>query len=88
MMFFRGFNGCIGNGFGFMHSGWGAIIMGIAVIGTILLVFAILAMIKKRHEGSSSFGNGDSVALLNERYVRGEISDEAYISMKRTLKTK
>lgn len=94
MMYFRGTGGlgrCFGGGFGFMgsymHSGWGLLMMGGALLVTIIIVVAIVAIIRKSHRTNNDQVD-ESLAALNERFVKGEITEEEYTKMKKVLKTK
>ncbi|MEL4106875.1 SHOCT domain-containing protein [Oscillospiraceae bacterium WX1] len=92
MMYFRGIGGlgrCFGGGFGymsnFMHSGWGLVMMGIALVVAALVVVAIVALVKKGQGHHPVNQSDDSLELLNARFVKGEISEEDYIRMKKVL---
>lgn len=91
MMFFRGatgwgrgINGTFGMMGGYMNSGWGLLIMGIVLLVVVLIVVAVVAAIRKSHRTSLVQGS-ESLAVLNERFVKGEITEEEYTRMKRVL---
>lgn len=95
MMQFRGTGGlgrCFGDvpdfmG-GYMHSGGGLLMMVGALIVIALIVVAIVLLVRRAHRANSAEQSSDSLAALNERFVKGEITEEEYIRMKKVLKTK
>jgi putative membrane protein len=71
------FNGCFGSGY---FGPWGMFIgLGIIVLIVALVVWAVL---KKKKE------NDPILLSLKEKFVRGEITEEEYLSKKRTLNLK
>lgn len=70
---------------GFNGMGWG---MGIGWIFG-LLVFAVIIWLIFRmvntNQGVPAFPNKTALAILDERYARGEISKEEYEDMKREI---
>ena len=82
---FGGGRGFVGHGFGMFPHILGMLV---AVVLLVLLVIFIIKMIK--HKGSfSQFHQvhnknigGNAIALLNERYAKGEIGDEEYQKIK------
>lgn len=92
-MYFRGTGGlgrCFEGGFGllggYMHSGWGLLMMGGALLVTVLIVVAIIALVRKSHR-SYYVEKSDDLAVLNERFVKGEITEEEYTRMKKILRS-
>lgn len=75
-------------GFGMMGRIGGMIIMMILFVG--LIIFGIYWLSKtsnQRNTGYSQLHQADrSLEILNERYAKGEISDEEYSKMKAELK--
>lgn len=95
MMFFRGTGGlgrCFEGGFGFMgnymHSGWGILMMGGALLVAVLVVVAVVAIIRKSRRTNYAEQSSESLAVLNERFVKGEITEEEYTRMKKVLNSK
>lgn len=75
-----------GYGYGMMGYGWGWIMM-IGVL--VIVVLGVLALFRYlQHPSSTSRNNASNSALdiLNERYARGEISDEEYKRKKTEMK--
>lgn len=75
----------MGYGYGMMGYGWGWFMM----IGVVVLtVLGIVALINYLHISSKPNGRYDNNALniLNERYARGEITEEEYNQKKTQLK--
>lgn len=65
-------------GYGMMSNGWGWIMM---IFILIIVVLGVLVLFRYlQHSGSATQNNSSSKAidLLNERYARGELSDEEY----------
>ena len=70
---------------------WGAILMGLLFVA--LIVVAIIALVrlsKAAHHGAASVSAdlGPALALLAERFAKGEIDAETYRSMKGELEKK
>lgn len=81
---FEGGAGYIG---GYMHGGGLLMILGaLALIA--LIVIAVIAIVKaaRRHHGGAR--RDGSLELLNDRYVKGEITEEEYLRMKNVLRDK
>nr|WP_035771173.1 SHOCT domain-containing protein [Arthrobacter sp. Br18] len=81
-----------GNGFG-MGGMW---LFGLLVlVGVILLVFLVVRFFAAGNRGNPSAGNGDTAGgagnrsaarqILDERYAKGELTDEEYAQRRRTL---
>jgi putative membrane protein len=82
--------GVLGQG---MMGGGGFIGLLCMLIFLVLFVILIMAVIKMFHHGTGPIEkkesldfSGNALLILNERYARGEISDEEYIRMKAELK--
>lgn len=93
MMHFRGtdeFGHYFGDRFGnlsnFMHNGWGFLIMGVLLVVAVLIVVAIVALVRRSHRKHPVHQADDSLELLNVRFVKGEISEEDYIRIKKILR--
>lgn len=88
MMFNRGFDAfgrCFENGNNFMHGGWGLLMMGGMVLVTVLIVAVIVVLVKKARKNNTY---SEAAELLNARFVKGEITEEEYIKMKKVLSGK
>ncbi len=76
-----------GYGYGMMGYGWGWIIMlGILII----VVLGIIALFRYLQHPGTAYRNdlsNKAIDILNERYARGEISDEEYKRKKAEMKT-
>jgi putative membrane protein len=71
--------------YGFGHP-WGGIIMGIIVLA--ILVALVFALVRNSHGNRNSFSGdkrSDAMAILEERFVRGEIDAATFRSMKSEL---
>ena len=95
MMFFRGTGGlgrCFegGSGFagGYMHGGLGPMMMIGALLVVVLVVVAIVVIVKNWRRVHELEQGNESLAILNERFVKGELTEEEYTRMKRALRTK
>lgn len=75
-----------GYGYGMMGYGWGWIMM-LAILA--LVVLGIIALVKYLQQSGTAarhdMGN-KALDLLNERYARGEISEEEYKRKKESIK--
>lgn len=88
MMYFRGIGGlgrCFDGGLGYMNGGMGFFMMAGALLVTALVVALVVVLVKKARRNDTS---RESMELLNERFVRGEVSEEDYIKMKKALRGK
>lgn len=75
----------MGYGYGMMGYGWGWFMM----IGIVVLtVLGIVALINYLQLSTRSFGrsSNNALSILNERYARGEITEEEYNQKKLQLK--
>lgn len=91
MMYYRGIGGlgrCFGAGLGYMNGGMGFLMMGGALLATALVVVLIVMLVKKTRRNSMSREDRESLDLLNERFVRGEITEEDYSRMKTVLRSR
>jgi len=91
MMYYRGIGGlgrCFDGGLGYMGGGMGFLMMAGALLVTALVVVLIVMLVKKSRANSMSREDSESLELLNERYVKGEISEEDYTKMKKVLRSK
>lgn len=79
MMGGYGFGGMGYGGAGFL---WPMIQIVILVVG----IYLVVQYIKKPKEDHNSSGN--AIKILDSRYAQGELADEEYERMKRTLTTK
>jgi putative membrane protein len=94
MMYYRGFDSfgrCFSNwgwNSGYMNSGWGILMMVGTLIVAALIVVLIIALIKKNRSGNMRTDDQESLDMLNDRFVRGEISEEEYLKIKKILRSK
>ena len=73
----------MGYGYGIM-GGFGMII---PLILTGLIIYAIVRFSQDSHRNyDHHFHRNDALDILNERYAKGEISEEEYIQKKKTLR--
>ena len=69
-------------GYGMMSYGWGWIMMiGVFVI-VVLGIVALFRYLQNSSKSSSQTSAGNALGILNERYARGELSDEEYLKKK------
>ncbi|SMC35913.1 SHOCT domain-containing protein [Papillibacter cinnamivorans] len=84
----RCFEGGAGYMGGYMHGGGGFLMILGALALIALIVIAVVTLVKqarRRHEGGHT---DSSLELLNDRYVKGEITEEEYVRMKKVIKEK
>lgn len=62
--------------------GFGAFIN---IIFWLVLIFLIVAIVRRREDRGESSNNHSSMDILKERYAKGEINKEQFESMKRDL---
>ncbi len=67
----------MGYGYGMMGYGWGWFMMIGVVILTVLGIVALFNHLQHSVKNNDS-SNNNALDILNERYARGEISDEEY----------
>lgn len=82
MMYVRGFNGfggCFGYGAGFAGP-W--IMMGVGALLLVAVIVAAVIVLKKASQNKASDGTLD---ILKLRYVKGEITEDEYLKMKKVL---
>lgn len=81
-------------GYGLMRFGWlGALFIGLAIVLIIVLVVVLLTRhshapdqpVNRMYETKEA-GTGNAMAILAERYAKGEITEEQYAKMKSDLK--
>jgi putative membrane protein len=89
MMYARGIGvlaGASGYGANTLGCGWfGMPMMGFGLVLIVLGVIAVVHYMEKSNQNSST---GVEMELLNERFVKGELTEEEYTKMKRVLKSK
>lgn len=95
MMNFRGigdlehcFDGHVGYYGGFMHSGWGIVMMIGALIAAALVIFLIVTLVRRARRNRPSSQDSQSLELLKERFAKGEITEEDFSRMKKILSDK
>lgn len=95
MMYNRGTGGwgsCFGDGLGYMnnlmHSGWGLLMMIGALLVTALIIVIIIVLVRRSHQSQPGAYGDNSLELLNERFVKGEITEDEYERMKKILRTR
>jgi putative membrane protein len=85
-MFCGGFGGFGGYGFGPSSSigyGWMFLATGIRLLIFIVLIILAIKLFKKH-----SIKSNDAMPILNEKFARGEISEEEYLRRKTILSQK
>lgn len=75
------------NGYGY-SSGGHFMMMGAGLLVLALIVVAVVVIVKKSSKKSASAEMDGSLELLNDRFVKGEITEEEYTRMKKVLKGK
>ncbi|CZR07232.1 SHOCT domain-containing protein [Trichococcus ilyis] len=74
------------NGYGMMGS-WGIFMMIVLVILIVIIVYAVMKLVQGGNNNSTTSNSRDeALEILNQRYVKGEISDEEYQQKKKILK--
>jgi putative membrane protein len=74
-----------GNATGFLGIGSG-IFMGLLFLLLIGVgVFCFISVLRHPKSGNFDRPESDALKILNERYAKGEISDEEYLNKKRNL---
>ncbi|OAA84857.1 SHOCT domain-containing protein [Clostridium ljungdahlii] len=75
-------------GYGMMGYGWGLLMM-ICMIA--LTILAAVALIRYLHQSSKpnnqTSGNNNALNILNERYARGELTEEEYRNKKTQIQS-
>ncbi|WP_147565075.1 SHOCT domain-containing protein [Clostridium tyrobutyricum] len=74
----------MGYGYGMMGYGWGWLMMIGVVILSILGIIALFNYIRNSARNNNS-SNNNALSILNERYARGEITEEEYNKKKPQL---
>ena len=91
MMYYRGIGGlnrCVEGGLGYMGGGAGGfLMMALMVILTVLAVVFIITLLRKNRESAANGKSSEAMILLNERFAKGEITEEEYSRMKKVLRT-
>jgi putative membrane protein len=78
--------GCSGVGANALGCGrFGMPMMGFGLVLLILGVAAVIYFVRKSKSNDSA---GIEMELLNARFIKGELTEEEYIKMKRVLKSK
>lgn len=73
-------------GYGTMGYGWGLIMMiGVLVI-VVLVIFALSRYLQNSGSTSQNNSSSKAIEILDERYARGEITDEEYKKKKAEMK--
>lgn len=75
----------MGYGYGMMGYGWGWFMMIGVVVLTVLGIVALINYLQLSFK-TSGHPNGNALNILNERYARGEITEEEYNQKKSLLK--
>lgn len=74
-------------GYGMMGFGWGLIMMIVIFVFFILGIFTLVRYLQRTGPNSSGNVGSKAIEILNERYARGEITDEEYMKKKAEIKT-
>ena len=62
-----------------MMGGWGIFMMIILVILIVIIVYAVMKLVQGgSNAGTTSNGRDEALEILNQRYAKGELSDEEY----------
>lgn len=77
-----GIKNMMGYGYGMM-GGFGMII---PLILLVLIIYAVVKLSQNNHKTYNQKGLNDALDILNQRYARGEISEEEYNKKKNVLK--
>ncbi len=91
MMYYRGIGGlnrCMEGGLGYMGGGAGGFLMmaGMIIITAFAAAFIIM-LIRRSRADAANAKNSEAMSLLNERFAKGEITEEEYSRMKKVLRT-
>ncbi|WP_106450788.1 SHOCT domain-containing protein [Trichococcus alkaliphilus] len=72
-----------------MMGGWGIFLMIILlVILIVIIVYAVMKLVQGgSNAGTTSNGRDEALEILNQRYAKGELSDEEYQQKKKILKS-
>ncbi len=74
-------------GYGMM-SGWGILMMVLLVILIVIIVYAVIKLVQGgNNSGTTSNGKDEALEILDQRYAKGELSDEEYQQKKKILKS-
>ena len=74
------------NGYGMM-GGWGIFMMIVLVILIVIIVYAVMKLVQGgSNAGTTSNSRDEALEILNQRYAKGELSDEEYQQKKKILK--
>ena len=69
-----------------MMGGWGIFMMIILVILIVIIVYAVMKLVQGgSNAGTTSNGRDEALEILNQRYAKGELSDEEYQQKKKLL---
>jgi putative membrane protein len=70
-----------------MMGGWGIFMMIFLVILIVVIVYAVMKLVQGSNKNATSQSNRDeALEILNQRYAKGELSDEEYQQKKKILK--
>lgn len=70
-----------------MMGGWGIFMMIILVILIVIIVYAVMKLVQGGSNNATSQNSRDeALEILNQRYAKGELSDEEYQQKKKILK--
>ncbi|PTQ81421.1 putative membrane protein [Trichococcus patagoniensis] len=72
-----------------MMGGWGIFMMIILlVILIVIIVYVVMKLVQGgNNAGTTSNGRDEALEILNQRYAKGELSDEEYQQKKKILKS-
>lgn len=74
-------NGCWANGFpGFFGGGWMMILWTVLLIGVVAMIVRVFS-----RSGSKNLASDSGLAILYERYAKGEISRDEFLKTKDDL---
>ena len=89
MMYYRGIGGlnrCLEGDLGYMGGGGFLMMIGMIILIAIIAAFIIM-LVRRNRESAANGKNSEAMVLLNERFAKGEITEEEYSRMKKVLRT-
>lgn len=74
-------------GYGMMGYGWGLLMMACVIILIILGIIALVLYLQQLGKPNDKAVGNNALNILNERYAKGEITEEEYNSKKAQIKS-
>lgn len=75
-----------GYGYGMMGYGWGWLMMLGTLIIIVLAAVALVRYLQRTNQNDIHSSHGNASSILDERYAKGEITDEEYRKKKAEIK--